>query len=147
MPEIPDGFPCMAYGHALILALCLVTGWLLYGAIWRLYLSPIAGFPGPRFAAPTFWNEFYYDVIRKGQYTWKIVDYHKKYGFPQQSPTFCLRNPLTCQGPIIRINPYELHIYDPQVYEVLYVGGSKRKSDKWFWSVCDDFILSGVNYP
>jgi len=82
MPEILNGLPSIAYGHALILALFLGSGWLLYGAIWRMYLSPIAGFPGPRFAALTFWNEFYYDVIRKGQYTWKLVDYHKKYGIP-----------------------------------------------------------------
>ena len=52
----------------------------LYGAIWRLYLSPVAHIPGPRFAALTFWNEFYYDVVLGGKYTWKLLDYHKKYG-------------------------------------------------------------------
>ena len=82
MAEIRDGFQSIAYSDTLILAFSLGSCWLLYGAIWRLYMSPIAGFPGPRFAALTFWNEFYYDVIRKGQYTWKIVDYDKKYGIP-----------------------------------------------------------------
>lgn len=52
----------------------------LYGAVWRLYLSPIAKFPGPWFAALTFWNEFYYDVWLGGKYTWKIAEYHEKYG-------------------------------------------------------------------
>lgn len=52
----------------------------LYGGIWRLYLSPVAHIPGPRFAVLTFWNEFYYDVFLGGKYTWKLLDYHKKYG-------------------------------------------------------------------
>ena len=52
----------------------------LYGAIWRLYLSPIAHIPGPRFAALTFWNEFYYDVWLGGKYTWKLLEYHEIYG-------------------------------------------------------------------
>ena len=46
---------------ALVCVAGLVT-YTLYGAIWRLYLSPVAHIPGPRFAALTFWNEFYYDV-------------------------------------------------------------------------------------
>jgi hypothetical protein len=29
--------------------------WTLYGVIYRLYLSPISGFPGPKLAALTFW--------------------------------------------------------------------------------------------
>ncbi|KAI4217966.1 MAG: hypothetical protein L6R36_009192, partial [Xanthoria steineri] len=52
----------------------------LYGVIWRIYLSPIAHIPGPRFAALTFWNEFYYDVWLGGRYTWKLLDYHEQYG-------------------------------------------------------------------
>ena len=54
--------------------------YMLYGGIWRLYFSPIAHIPGPRFAALTFWNEFYYDVILGGKYTWKLLEYHEKYG-------------------------------------------------------------------
>lgn len=36
-------------------------------------------------------------------------------------------------GPIIRINPYEVHIIDPEFYDQVYNGPSK-KSDKWAWS-------------
>lgn len=94
-----------------------VACYTLYGAIYRLYLSPVASFPGPRFAALTFWYEFYYDVIKHGRYTWKIAELHKQY------------------GPIIRINPYEIHIIDPDFIDELYVGPSKRKTDLWSWTV------------
>lgn len=53
---------------------------VISGAIYRLYLYPISSFPGPCLAALTFWYEFYYDVIRRGPYTWEIEKMHKKYG-------------------------------------------------------------------
>ena len=95
----------------------VVACYTLYGAIFRLYLSPIASFPGPKLAALTLWYEFYFDVIKRGRYTWKIAELHQEY------------------GPIVRINPYELHIIDPNFYDELYVGHSKRKSDVWSWIV------------
>lgn len=45
-----------------------------------------------------------------------------------------LTNIYCLLGPIIRINPYELHIDDPDFYDVLYSGPSQRR-DKWGWSV------------
>lgn len=59
---------------------CSLVGYTIYGAIWRIYLSPVAHIPGPRFAALTFWNEFYYDIVLGGKYTWKLLDYHQRYG-------------------------------------------------------------------
>ena len=98
------------------LALVIVC-YTLYGAIYRLYLSPIASFPGPKLAALTLWYEFYYDLIKHGRYTWKIGELHKQY------------------GPVIRINPYEIHIIDPDFYDELYVTHGKRKSHLWSWTV------------
>ena len=46
----------------------------------RLFFSPVSKFPGPKLAAATFWYEFYYDVAKRGQYTWKIRELHQKYG-------------------------------------------------------------------
>lgn len=48
--------------------------------IYRLYLSPLSKFPGPRLAAATLWYEFYYDVIKHGRYTWKLAELHAEYG-------------------------------------------------------------------
>jgi hypothetical protein len=48
--------------------------------IYRLYLSPISNFPGPKLAACTLWYEFYFDVVKRGRYTWKIGELHEEYG-------------------------------------------------------------------
>lgn len=64
------------------------AGLLLYvvcGATYRLYLSPLAKFPGRKLAALTLWYEFYHDYFRRGQYTWEISDMHEKYGMAQNS--------------------------------------------------------------
>ena len=49
-------------------------------AIYRLYLSPVAKFPGPKLAALSLWYEFYHDVVRGGQYCFKINELHDEYG-------------------------------------------------------------------
>lgn len=64
---------------ASILAAVAVV-YILGGAIYRLFFSPIAGFPGPKLAALTYWYEFYYDVVKDGQYIFQIEKLHKCYG-------------------------------------------------------------------
>lgn len=75
---------------------------------YRLFLHPLAKFPGPKLAAITRYYEGYFDVILNGQYTFKIAQLHRQY------------------GPIVRISPYELHIDDPAYYEKLY-----RQDGRW----------------
>ncbi|KAF6815012.1 cytochrome P450 [Colletotrichum plurivorum] len=89
-----------------IIVLASTVVYLASLAIYRLYLSPIAKFPGPKLAALTQWYEAYYELFSGdgGQFIWHYAELHEKY------------------GPIIRINPWELHIQDSSFYDVLYSG-------------------------
>ncbi|PVH79299.1 cytochrome P450 [Cadophora sp. DSE1049] len=103
-----------------LLLVCAVS--VGYSVIWRLYFSPLAKFPGPKIAAATLLYEMYYEIIAGGQYTFKIRDMHETYVFVQTS---------------VRINPRELYINDPEFYDEVYAGGSKRR-DKWPY-LCGQF--------
>jgi cytochrome P450 len=92
-------------------------------AIYRLFFSPISHFPGPKLAAATFWYQFYYDVVLQGQYVWKTRELHEKY------------------GPVVRINPYEIHINDPAFIDEIYPGPGSHKRDKW------EFATKGLGIP
>lgn len=77
--------------------------------------SPLSTIPGPKLAALTYWYEIYYDVWLGGQYFRSIADMHKKY------------------GPIVRINPHEVHFNDPDFIDPLFPGPA-RKTDKHFFT-------------
>lgn len=47
---------------------------------YRLWLHPLAHFPGPKLAASTFWYQFYHDAIHQGEYMHKIREMHATYG-------------------------------------------------------------------
>ena len=66
---------------ALFAVICIsIVMYIAGGVTYRLYFSPLSNFPGPKLAAATLWYEFYYDAIRKGRYTFKIMELHGKYG-------------------------------------------------------------------
>ncbi|KAL3422991.1 Trichodiene oxygenase 7 [Phlyctema vagabunda] len=88
--------------------------WLIGRISWRLFFHPLARFPGPKLAAATHWYEGYYDIVKKGQYTFEIGKMHQKY------------------GPIVRIGPDELHILDAEYYERLY-DKTNLKVNKYAW--------------
>ncbi|KAI1177038.1 cytochrome P450 [Nemania sp. FL0916] len=99
-----------------VVVAALLLGWVVYAsglAIYRLYFHPLAGFPGPKLAAATFWYEFYYQCWLEGQYIFKTEELVKKY------------------GPIIRVNPDELFIHDPDFYSELYVTESTRRTNHY----------------
>jgi hypothetical protein len=60
--------------------LCLILLVFIGRRVYSVYFGPLAKFPGPKLAAVTLWYEFYYDVILKGRYTFKIKELHKEYG-------------------------------------------------------------------
>ena len=100
------------WNHAVLLLVVLSLVYISILLATRLIFSPIAKFPGPKLAAASFLYEFYYDFIRRGQYEFQIESLHEKH------------------GPIIRINPDELHIRDADFYSQLYVTSGVRKSSR-----------------
>jgi hypothetical protein len=61
---------------ASIILVCYVIALYLY----RVFLHPLAKYPGPKLAAASNWYEFYYDVYRQGDFTRHIQELHKTYG-------------------------------------------------------------------
>ncbi|KAI4242602.1 MAG: hypothetical protein L6R40_003983 [Gallowayella cf. fulva] len=83
--------------------LCIgLVSYLLFRSIYRLFLSPLSRIPGPKLAALTTHYQTYYNVVKGGQFLFKIRDLHEIY------------------GPIIRIGPQEIHINDPDFYDQIY---------------------------
>ncbi|GAP88286.1 putative benzoate 4-monooxygenase cytochrome P450 [Rosellinia necatrix] len=93
------------------LTISVVCLWVLLRSLYRLFLHPLSHVPGPKLAAISHALEFYHDVVRGGMYIWEIEKMHQKY------------------GPIVRINPREMHIKDPYFYDEIYASSS-RKRDK-----------------
>ncbi|GKU07521.1 cytochrome p450 [Fusarium langsethiae] len=108
--KIPLGvYAAVGFGVSILSCLLLV--------VYRLFFHPLAGFPGPKLAAATLWYETYYDVWLKGKYVFEIKDMHKKY------------------GPIVRVNPHEIHIDDPEFYHEFYSTSRKLKKYSWYYKV------------
>lgn len=113
--ELPDPLPEFSPRTYAAIFVTLYTLWCIQTAIYRLWFHPVAAFPGPKFAALTYWNEMYHDIFRTGNYINEIRCMHEKY------------------GPIVRINPEELHVSDPEFYQSLYApslegkGGQEEK--------------------
>ncbi|EHA50585.1 hypothetical protein MCOR02_008458 [Pyricularia oryzae] len=94
----------------------MVGLWMVYKVGVALYnispFHPLAAFPGPKIAAASYLYEGYWDFWRVGRYTKVIEQMHKKY------------------GPIVRINPDELHCSDPLFVHEIYAGPG-RVRDRW----------------
>ncbi|KAK0450466.1 cytochrome P450 [Desarmillaria tabescens] len=96
-------------------ALPLFLSYALYLAIYRLLFHPLKSFPGPRLAALTGWYQTYYEVFCDGLFVQKLEELHKLY------------------GPVIRINPNELHFSSPQAYFSIYSSQVKFIKDPNFY--------------
>ncbi|PKY09111.1 cytochrome P450 [Aspergillus campestris IBT 28561] len=110
-----------AFMEVVSIAVVLCPAVIISTMIYRLYFSPLSGFPGPKLAAVTGLYQAYYDICHRGQYIWKVQQMHEQY------------------GPIVRINPHEIHVNDPDFIDILYTG-PLQKRDKgplmtglWSW--------------
>ncbi|KAF6834741.1 Trichodiene oxygenase 7 [Colletotrichum musicola] len=101
---------------------CYWTGVYIYRVTWH----PLAKFPGTKLAAMSFWYEFYYDLWpHRCRYMWKIKALHDEY------------------GPIVRINPIHIHIYDADYLDEIYAGGKhKRDRDPWFMHMSKSGVMT-----
>jgi hypothetical protein len=127
-------FPLLSWKTAgLCLAACAIYYFIL--GVYRVTLHPLARFPGPKLAAASFWYEFYYDVLLWGRYGRRIKELHEIYGTialpmrcnePLQGWDHELR--MEYLGPIIRINPIELHCNDPDFTDTIYPVAGRRRN-------------------
>ncbi|PYH72891.1 cytochrome P450 [Aspergillus vadensis CBS 113365] len=91
------------------LALVSIVSFYVLRSIYRLYFHPLSGIPGPKLTAVTHLYEFYYDVICHGRFLFQIEKMHQQY------------------GPIVRINPREVHISDPAFYDEIYASSTRKR--------------------
>ncbi|KAL2802295.1 cytochrome P450 [Aspergillus granulosus] len=100
--SIPSGYITSIFGL-----------WLAYFLLRALYnilpLHPLNHIPGPKLAAATFLYEAWFDLVLGGRYTHQIKRMHEKY------------------GPVVRINPEELHFNDMKFFDEIYAGGGRRR--------------------
>ncbi len=114
--------------------IALLIGRGLYLATYRLYFHPLAKFPGPKLGAATHWYEAYYDIFSQGggQWTFQIRRLHKRY------------------GPIVRINPDEIHIDDVEYYDVVFCNSApnrpidKTEKFRYRFSVPEATVQTGL---
>ncbi|KAI0536737.1 cytochrome P450 [Xylaria digitata] len=124
--------PWLAYAAVGLVAILIVRG--VYLVTYRLYFDPLAEFPGPRLAAATHWYEAYYDIFSQGggQWTFQIRRLHEKY------------------GPIVRINPDEIHIDDAEYYDVVFCNSApnrpidKTEKFRYRFSVPEATVQTGL---
>ncbi|KAH6609162.1 benzoate 4-monooxygenase cytochrome p450 [Trichoderma cornu-damae] len=93
------------------LAIAALGAYICLRTVYRLYLHPLSHIPGPKLTACTHLYEFFYNIVRPGLFLFEIEKMHQQY------------------GPIVRINPREVHVSDPEFYDEIYASSS-RKRDK-----------------
>lgn len=83
----------LLYSIILAITLCAISC-AFVKILYRLTLHPLARYPGPILAASTDLYSGYYDIFKAGGVARKLPELHLKY------------------GPVLRIAPDELHVFD-----------------------------------
>ncbi|KAJ0426891.1 cytochrome P450 [Aspergillus carlsbadensis] len=87
-----------------------LAAYLAILSVYRLCFHPLSHIPGPRLAAITHAYEFYFNVIKGGVFIWEIKRLHDIY------------------GPIVRINPREVHILDSDYFDEIYASTAQKRN-------------------
>ncbi|QDS77381.1 hypothetical protein FKW77_005825 [Venturia effusa] len=106
-------------------AACLVvSAFIVLKGIYRVYFGPLAAFPGPRLAGATYLYEFYHAAIR-ADFPRQLCLLHEKY------------------GPIVRINPGELHIVDHD-FNMRHFKSKNLDKSGWYYQLARN-ALAGLH--
>lgn len=120
---------------ALSLAVLGVVGSLIHSVIYNIYRHPLASVPGPKLAGATYLYQSYFSLAGGSRYYYQIGKLHKKYG--KFEPPFSEKASVACAhpllGPVVRITPDEVHLSDPDNYEVIYSVGTKYAKSLQFY--------------
>ncbi|KAI3332049.1 putative cytochrome P450 [Xylariaceae sp. AK1471] len=105
----------LSYYHLYWWTVCLGLIYSLLLGFYRVYLHPLASFPGPKLAAATGWYETYIDLFQRPRrgFMEEIAVLHQRY------------------GPIVRVNPHEIHVCDSRWLDTLYASSARGKRDKY----------------
>lgn len=110
-----DGIVQNLFAHPWLSALAVYLCYHAARAVYLIYLSPLAIFPGSKWAALGEYWEAYWNIGtrpgRKGQTLFKLEEMHKRL------------------GPALRMGPNEVHVYDADFYHKLYFPNSKFYKD------------------
>lgn len=66
--------------HYLLVLTVAAVVFELLKVVYRLYLTPLAGFPGPKLAGVTYLYAAYYDLVHHGSFIKQLPALHRKYG-------------------------------------------------------------------
>ncbi|KAF3804593.1 Trichodiene oxygenase [Colletotrichum gloeosporioides] len=109
-------FTYVALGGSLWSTVSVIVFVLLFYAlglgVYRLTFHPLSKFPGPKLSAFTGWYELYVDT----------------FGGPRETFAYQIQRMHQDYGPIVRINPHELHVNDHEFFVKIYAGGGARRN-------------------
>ncbi|KAI0084581.1 cytochrome P450 [Irpex rosettiformis] len=106
------------------------TGWTLAKGVYNLYFHPLAGFPGPRWAAFSPWWKTNLEAFQGRNLTEELFKLHEIY------------------GDVVRIGPNELHFSKPSVYHEIYSPKNRWSRDPSLYHVFASYenLLSKMEY-